>query len=315
MCRRVSHCGWAGLLALVLAAGCNRGAEPTGNANPDDEAQVRAVFAELQAALKAEDADKVWDLLDGKSRADAEREAGKVRAAYAQAGPEEKARREAALGLSGPDLSGLTGKGVLKSKPFRGKYHEVPDSTVEKVTLEKDSATVHYHEPDDEHDKLILVREDGRWKVWLTIPRISQVPAAPSGGDRPQDTASDEAAVRVTVADLQKALKDRDADKVWGLLDAGSQGEAEKKKALEAKLGLDAAGVAGLNGRGYLKTKVFLARYNELAESKVTGVTVKDREATVDYVEPDEDRKKLKLVKADSKWKVPLTIPAVPQGR
>jgi hypothetical protein len=171
--------GMVGLVAAV-AVGFSGG-----RAAADDEADVRRRFAELQAALKARDADKIWPQLAEKSRADAEREARKTREAYAAAGQEERAKRETALGLTGAEISRLTGKDVLRTKPFRRKFDEVPDGKVEKVTLEKDSATVQFLEPDGDHEKVILLREGDGWKAWLIIPRVSQATDAPPGRDRP----------------------------------------------------------------------------------------------------------------------------------
>ncbi len=127
------------------------------------------------------------------------------------------------------------------------------------------------------------------------------------------------------MADLQIALKANNPDAVWNLLDADSQADADRKaktardahgkaddagkKDLEKQLGLDAAGIAALSGRTYLKTTFFQGEYEELAESKIDKVTAKGNEATVDYTEPDGDKKKLKLVKADGKWKVFLPMP------
>jgi hypothetical protein len=157
----------------AFTAGCSGGTGTTAPSLPvADEAMARSRFAELQAAVKEGDADKLWSLMDGKSRADAEREAGKVKAAYAQAGPEDRAKLEEALGLTGSEVAGLTGKGVLGTKRFKGRYHEVPDSTIEKVVIEKESVAIHFLEPDGDHEKIVLVPDGGQWKFWLTTPRL-----------------------------------------------------------------------------------------------------------------------------------------------
>ena len=169
----VGRLGWVGVLAVGCALGCSGGTGPTGRASADEEGQARARFAGLQAALKAGDADGTWALLDSKSRADAERAAQALQAAYANAGAEEKARQEEAVGLTGAELSGLTGKGLLRTRPFRRKYDELPASTVERVTVQGDNATVYYREPDGDDEKLILVRQEGEWKAWLAMPRGS----------------------------------------------------------------------------------------------------------------------------------------------
>jgi hypothetical protein len=135
---------------------------------------VRKKFAELEAAVKAKDADKLWALLSSKTRARAEKEAKDVRAAYAKAGPKDKARQEKELGLPGKELAKLTGKGLLKAAPCLRKYGELVGSTVTKVVVEKDSARVEYTEPDGDKEKLIFLREGGEWKAWLTLPKLKK---------------------------------------------------------------------------------------------------------------------------------------------
>jgi hypothetical protein len=159
------------LFATAFAAGCPKPAErPGGN----DEEAVREAVSAFQAALKARDADKLWQLLDADSRADADRAAQAVRDAYARAGPEQKAEQEKALGLPGAELAALTGTGFLKTKRFHGKYDELPDSTIDKVTVQGDQATVAYTEPDGDKEKLTLVREEGKWKVSVPMPKAGQ---------------------------------------------------------------------------------------------------------------------------------------------
>jgi hypothetical protein len=53
------------------------------------------------------------------------------------------------------------------------KFPEVPQGTIEKVSVQTESATIHFVEPDGDHEKLILIREDQQWKFWLKIPRSS----------------------------------------------------------------------------------------------------------------------------------------------
>jgi hypothetical protein len=171
MCRRACRIGWMGLLCTAVALGCSK---TTDRPPADEEGAVREQFAELQSALRNRDAEKLWLLLDSRSRADAERAAQAIQTAYAHANPEEKVEQEKALGLIGAELAGLTGEGFLKTKRFQDRYHEVPDSKIDKVVVQGDSATVHYLEPDGEKEKAILVRQDGRWKVWLTMPKVNK---------------------------------------------------------------------------------------------------------------------------------------------
>jgi hypothetical protein len=127
----------------------------------------------LQEALKAKDADKVWSLLDADSQADAERAAKAARDAYAKAAPGERAEQEKALGLAGAELTSLKGPGFLKTRRFQGKYDEISESKIDKVVVQGEKAAVNYTEPDGDKEKLTLVREGGRWKVSLAMPKGS----------------------------------------------------------------------------------------------------------------------------------------------
>lgn len=180
MWERIYHFKWITFLLMGLAVGCSTqpAEKPTdkkpGSPAASDEDAVREKFAELLSAIKRKDGEKLWEILDKKSHTDAEREAKGIQSAYAKANPEEKAKQEEKLGLSSGEVAGLTGKGILKTNRFQRKYDELPDSKIEKVVIQGDNATVHYLETDGDHEKLILIRHDGQWKVWLPIPRISQ---------------------------------------------------------------------------------------------------------------------------------------------
>jgi hypothetical protein len=159
------------LCCAIFVLGC---AKTASRPALGEEDPVRQTFAALQAALKARDADKVYALLDRESKADAERAAKAVQAAYAKALDKEKSEQEKGLGLSGTELAALTGPGFLKSKRFHGKYEELPDSKIDKVTLQGDKAVVNYTEADGDKEKLSFVRQEGQWKVTLPMPRVSQ---------------------------------------------------------------------------------------------------------------------------------------------
>jgi len=142
---------WPGAWAFVLAAGL-AGCGPNPATTPpkgsaEDEATVRAAFTELQQAIQARDGGKLWALLAEKSRAEAE-----------------QAR--------------LTGASLLEHKEFQKKYHEVPESKVESVTVHGEDATVRFVEPDGDHEKLTAVRQGGGWKLLLKVPK-AQPGAAP----------------------------------------------------------------------------------------------------------------------------------------
>jgi hypothetical protein len=164
--------GCAIALLAALAWGCTTHVNsPTPAAAAGDEAAVRAVFADFQAALKTRDADKLWGLLDEDSRAEAERAAKVLKGEYDKAPAATKGEREKELGLTAAELATLAGAGFLKTKRFHGKYDEVPDSKVEKVTVQGDKATVNYLEPDGDKEKLSLVRQGGAWKLSVPMPR------------------------------------------------------------------------------------------------------------------------------------------------
>ena len=161
----------AGILAVSLCAvavGCST---PGGAQKGGDEGPAREAFESLQQAIKAKDADKMWALLDEDSQADAEREAGGIRDAYAKADDAGKKELEKNLGLPGAKLAGLKGPGFLETRRFLGKYDEVADSKVEKVTVEKDRATVNYLEPDGDKEKFTLTRQQGKWKLSVPMPK------------------------------------------------------------------------------------------------------------------------------------------------
>jgi hypothetical protein len=164
--------GWTGLLLTAFVVGCSTKA--VDRVTPDEEPSVRARFADLQSAFKNHDIDKLWSLLSDKSQADAERAAKDIQNAYTKASAEEKTKLDETLGLKETEVAELTGKGFLKSKRFQKKYDEVPESKIDQVEVQGDSATIYFLEPDGDREKAILVRQDGQWKVWLTMPRVRQ---------------------------------------------------------------------------------------------------------------------------------------------
>jgi hypothetical protein len=156
---------------LAFLASCTR---PVDNAAPakgaKDEDEPRSAFVAFQQALKAKDADRIWSLLATESQADAERKARSVRDGYTKANAKERAEQEKALELSGKELDSLKGGGFVKSKRFLGKYHEIPNSKIDKIDVKGDKAVVNYIEEDGDKEKLELVREAGKWKVVVPMP-------------------------------------------------------------------------------------------------------------------------------------------------
>jgi hypothetical protein len=164
--------GWLVLFCLAVSPGCQK---PTEQSSTEDQKAVRDTFVAFQVALKARDADKLWSLLDSDSQADADRAAKAIRDAYAKVSAEKKADQEKAFGLPGAELSELTGKGFLKTRRFHGKYHEVPDATIDNVTVDGNKAVVDYTEADGDNEKLRLVRQEGKWKLSLKdMPKATQ---------------------------------------------------------------------------------------------------------------------------------------------
>jgi hypothetical protein len=167
MHRTLCLSGCVALLCLTVGGGCKNPAE---HPSTKDEQAVRGAVTAFQAALKARDSEKLWSLVDDDSRSDAERAAKTLREAYAKADAKEKAEQEKALGVSGAELAALTGKGFLNTKRFLGKWDELPDSKIDTVTVEGNSATVGYTEEDGDHEKLTLVRQEGKWRLSKAIP-------------------------------------------------------------------------------------------------------------------------------------------------
>ncbi len=160
-----------GVLPLtLLLAGCTAGTSETKKGG-GAHAEVRQAFADFQAAIKKRDGDKLWDLLAEDSRQDADRKAKAIRNDFTRADDKEKADLEKKLDLSAAELRDLSGKVYLKSKAFYGKYHEVPDSTVEKVSVGGEKARLTYKEEDGDIIVQPLVREQGRWKLVAEMPK------------------------------------------------------------------------------------------------------------------------------------------------
>src|SRR5262245_8243568 len=139
----------------------------------------------------------------------------------------------------------------------------------------------------------------------------------------------EDAKVRAAFVAFQKALKAGDAAAIWKLLDAESQeaaartakalqaayakANAEKKARLEKAMGLSGAELAKLTGEGFLKTKRFLGKYDEVPGSEVDRVVVEGDRATVHYVEADGDKESFRLTRQGGQWKLAVPMPPVGQ--
>lgn len=141
----------------------------------------------------------------------------------------------------------------------------------------------------------------------------------------PPPAGSEEEAVQKAFATFQEAMKAKDGEKLFGLLDTDSQAEATRaaqtikdayakatpaeKGETEKALGLPAAEVAALDAKGFLKSKRFLGKYHEIPDSKFEKATVQGDKATANYIEDDGDKVKLEMVKQGGAWKVSIPMP------
>jgi hypothetical protein len=124
---------------------------------------------------------------------------------------------------------------------------------------------------------------------------------------------------------LQAAIKDKNGDQLWELLDSDSRADAERaakavqtayekaspqeKEKRREELGLSDRELIELTGPVFLKSKRFHGKYHEIPGSKVNDVKVQAEEATVSYTEADGDPEKLTFNRQDRKWKVSLRMP------
>jgi hypothetical protein len=162
------------LFAVLLIGYTPASSAQKKNAGGDPKAEIAQAFTALQAAIKNKDADKIWDLLAKESQDDAEREAKIVKNAFNKANDKEKAEYEEKLKLTRKELTDIAGKLYVKSRRFYGKYHEIPDSKIEKITVTGDSGTVKYIEDDGDKVTQEVVREQGKWKFVMAIPKATE---------------------------------------------------------------------------------------------------------------------------------------------
>lgn len=153
---------------LIFAAGCGRLPSTADN----DQAGVQQAFISFQAALKSEDVDKMWAMLDAKSQEAAEVIARELQEEMADGDKTRKSDREKTWGLSAAELTEGKAANLFKSKPFLARFSELPDSKIVKIAARGDHGDVLFHEPSGDKEYLSLTREKGRWKVTVILSRL-----------------------------------------------------------------------------------------------------------------------------------------------
>ena len=158
---------------------------------------------------------------------------------------------------------------------------------------------------------------------FLALSGCSKESAAP--------TSNPEEDIKAAWASFQEAVKAKDPEKIWGLLDADTQAGAEnaakslrekyakatpaEQAELQKKYVLSGEEIATIKGVSYLKSKEFAHPYREVPDSKMTKIDMKGDKAKLHYVEPDNDKEDLDLVRKDGKWKFVLPMTKVSKGK
>jgi hypothetical protein len=139
------------------------------------------------------------------------------------------------------------------------------------------------------------------------------------------DLLAGEDEIRQAFTQLQKAIKARDPEAIWGLIDGDSQADANRAaKAVQAayakagdtskgdfakKYGLTAKELAAMNGKLFIKSDRFHGKYYEVPGSKFDTVKVKGDTARMTYIEDDGDKEKFSLVRKKGEWKFIIPMP------
>jgi hypothetical protein len=129
--------------------------------------------------------------------------------------------------------------------------------------------------------------------------------------------------IRQAFAALQKAIKARDCDKIWELIDSDSQSDAQRaakavkaayaklddKGNFEKKYGLTAKELSGIDGKLFIKSNRFHGKYYEVPDSKLESIKVKGDTGRLNYLEEDGDKQKFALVREKGQWKFTIPMP------
>jgi hypothetical protein len=122
---------------------------------------------------------------------------------------------------------------------------------------------------------------------------------------------------------LQKAIKARDSERIWELIDSDSQSDAERaakavkaayakrgdKGDFEKKYGLTPKELGGINGKLFIKSSRFHGKYFEVPDSKLESIKVKGDTCRLTYIEEDGDKEKFALVRQKGQWKFVIPMP------
>ena len=145
-------------------------------------------------------------------------------------------------------------------------------------------------------------------------------------GDDPKKA---EEQVKEAFKALQTAIKEKDADKIWNLLDKDSQSDAEReagaakeaygkladkdKADYEKRLKLTDKELAHMTGKLYVKSEVFYKKHHEIPDSKIDKVSVTGETGILYSIEEDGDKVNFPVVRDKGQWKFSLKIPKAPE--
>jgi hypothetical protein len=171
MSRICGTCVGAGL--LLFAVGCGGG-----GATPE------AAFKEFQAAVKAKDGDKAWNLLSKDAQSQMEVGVKTIKALLEpmfkqleKATPAELKAAEEKMGMTLAEFKALDAKGFFTlglkkaDKAPQGKgLDEIASATLENVKVEGDKATGTVKTA-NKSVPIQFVKEGGSWKIMLPAPK------------------------------------------------------------------------------------------------------------------------------------------------
>lgn len=158
----------AGLLLFVVGCGGGGGA-----ASPD------AAFKDFQAAVKAKDGEKAWNLLSKEGKSEIEQGVALVKGLMEgffkqldKAPPAEKKAAEEKMGMSLAEFKAMDAKGFFvfgikhgdKGPNSGNEMKQFTDATLENLKVEGDKATATM-KSGDKTKPISFVKEGGSWKI------------------------------------------------------------------------------------------------------------------------------------------------------